>query len=197
MASSALGTWTGERAERLDELLDAHSRVGGTSPGRRWRTEQLNWSLILRLAAEFQGYCRDLHDEGARIFARTVAGTNAALEVSIYRLMSLNRVIDRGNAREQAIADAFGRFGLDWWTALERADPRTSKARTTLRLLNRARNAIAHDNLSDLDALRKQGTPVGLAMFRRWRRDVATLAQAMDAGLAAHLSILLGTRAPW
>ena len=28
--------------------------------GRRWQTEQLNWALILRLAAEFQGFARDL-----------------------------------------------------------------------------------------------------------------------------------------
>jgi hypothetical protein len=55
-------TWRKERSERLDELLHAHQSVGGPSRGRRWRTATLNEALLLRLAAEFQGFARDLHD---------------------------------------------------------------------------------------------------------------------------------------
>lgn len=33
--------------------MSAHHLVGGTGPGRRWRTVALNEALVLRLAAEF------------------------------------------------------------------------------------------------------------------------------------------------
>jgi hypothetical protein len=62
-------TWRKERSERLDELLHAHQSVGGPSRGRRWRTATLNEALLLRLAAEFQGFARDLHEQTCDTFA--------------------------------------------------------------------------------------------------------------------------------
>jgi hypothetical protein len=61
VASKALALWRTERTRHLDELLGAHRLVGGTGRGRRWRTSALNEALVLRLAAEFQGFARDLH----------------------------------------------------------------------------------------------------------------------------------------
>lgn len=63
MVSAALTQWRTGRASKLSNLLSAHVAVGGSKAGRRWATEELNHAIVLRLASEFQGFCRDLHDE--------------------------------------------------------------------------------------------------------------------------------------
>lgn len=59
----------GPGRRRLDDGLErrraargAHAH-GWDRPGRRYRTGQLHLALIVRLAGEFQGYARDLHDQ--------------------------------------------------------------------------------------------------------------------------------------
>lgn len=63
MTSAALVTWKTGRASRLDRLEAAHAAVYGTGDGGRRLAGGLNRALILQLAAEFQGFARDLHDE--------------------------------------------------------------------------------------------------------------------------------------
>ena len=65
MSSAALQRWSASRAANLAELLAAHHQVAGRGPGRRYATRQLNYAPIVRLASEFQGFDRDLHDETA------------------------------------------------------------------------------------------------------------------------------------
>ncbi len=73
-------TWRKERGERLDALLDAHLHIGGAAQGRRWRTAVHSEALLLRLAAEFQGFARDLHEQACDVFASWVAPSNPAAE---------------------------------------------------------------------------------------------------------------------
>jgi len=99
MGSAAHGEWQGGRADRLKRLFDAHQAVeGGGAPGRRWKTEQINWALTLILSAEFQGFARDLHIEAGEVFAREAAGGNAKLETILHARMTQNLDLDRGNA---------------------------------------------------------------------------------------------------
>lgn len=63
MVSAALIEWRTTRSGRLDNLVKAHRAITGGTTGRKWLTTEINHSLILRLASEYQGYCRDLHDE--------------------------------------------------------------------------------------------------------------------------------------
>lgn len=51
MPSQALIKWQTDSAERLEELLSAHERVGGTQRGRRYATRQLNASIVVHVAA--------------------------------------------------------------------------------------------------------------------------------------------------
>jgi hypothetical protein len=67
MTSVALNAWRSTRAGRLDRLRSAHTAIGGSGRGRRWVTEELNHALVLRLAAEFQGFARDLHEESSPV----------------------------------------------------------------------------------------------------------------------------------
>lgn len=197
MASAALSTWRVARARRLDELLGAHERVGGAERGRRTRTEQINWALVLRLAAEFQGFARDLHGEGVGTFAEWAANGNPGLERTVRTSLTVGLKLDRGNAEPGSLGDAFGRLGVDWWPTLANRDERTPLRQQQLERLNRARNAIAHARLDELDILRSEGYPPTLATVRSWRSALSGLATTMDNVLAVHLSNLFGRNTPW
>lgn len=196
MTSGALTDWSGVRVPRLNELYDAHASVEGTGPGRRWRTTQLNRMLVMALAAEFQGFVRDLHDEGTEILLDrigTVTGEERAKALSrtIKPLLLAGRRIDKGNPDPSAIGEDFGRFGLNWWTAMTEHDERTPGRQAHLRLLIVARNGIAHADDTKLDILREQGYPITLRTVRRWQRSIGALATTMDGTLRQHLQSML------
>lgn len=194
MSSNALNGWREERAERLDELIDAHRRIGGSAAGRRWQTEQLNWALILRLAAEFQGFARELHDLGAQAVAASGSGPMVGV---VQRSLVLNRQLDRGNAQPSALGADFGRFGVDWWPELTKRDTRTTGRQQQLDLLNRARNAIVHSLPTALAQLENEGHPPTLATVKKWRSGLNGLAATMDGVLAHHVAQLKDGPAPW
>jgi hypothetical protein len=197
MPSTALSTWTNERCARLDELVSAHRLVGGTGPGRRWRTVALNEALVLRLAAEFQGFARDLHEVAARQFAFWASPNNRNLETVIRNRLSDARELDRGNANPGSIGKDFARFGFDVWPALVRRDPASALHNRSLAQVNAARNALAHSDPAGLAILRSEGTDLFLATFRRWRRHLDALASNLDVELADRLASLFGQPQPW
>jgi len=197
VTSTALADWRGSRADRLEELIRAHQRVGGTAAGRRTETQQINWALVLRLAAEFQGFVRDLHTIGADTFAMWAAPRNPQLEGVIGALLTLGLKLDVGNAEPASIGDAFNRFGINWWPALRNRDPLTSQRQSQLTRLNRARNAIAHARLHELESLRRDGYPLTLDTVRTWRSALNGLARTMDAVLAWHLGQFFSRPLPW
>src|SRR5947209_19559467 len=63
--SSALEKWSDERCAGLDSLEDVHGKVTGRQRGRQRATGHLNRALFVALSAEFQGFCRDLHEDAA------------------------------------------------------------------------------------------------------------------------------------
>jgi hypothetical protein len=198
VASGALIYWKGTRAQDLDDLVRAHRLLGGTGPGRRWTTRQINRSLVIALASEFQGFCRELHDEGAQVLAEWSALQNASLRIALLQAMTSDRQLDRVNAQTQSIGQDFSRFGMpDWWAALRRRDARTESRRLLLERLNQARNAIAHAEEGKLQRLSNDGYPVKLTMFRKWRQALNGLAVTMDMELGATLGAVFGRRPPW
>ncbi len=197
MASDALAHWRIARSKRLDELVDAHRTVGGRGPGRRWRTEQLNLALALRLAVEFQGFSRELHDVASQTFGSWSAPQDEHLAELIASVLTYGRQLDRGNATEGNLSSDFSRFGVRLWSAMTHADGRTSKRLTEVDRINRARNAIAHDNPQVLGELRREGRPVTLTTIRLWRGSLDALATTMDVVVADHLSHVFGRKRPW
>lgn len=197
VASSAHSTWLNDRRAHLDELLAAHRLVGGSGRGRRWRTAALNEALVLRLAAEFQGFARDLHDLGCRQFAAWAAPNNHALENVLHSRLSEARDLDRGNANPGSIGKDFGRFGFQVWPALTNRDRASATHLRSLEQLNAVRNALAHADNSALTALRSQGVALVLTTYKKWQRDLDALAANLDAELAAQLGRLFGRPNPW
>lgn len=177
--------------------MSAHERIGGTGVGRRTETEQINWALTLRLAGEFQGFVRDLHALGVQTFAALAAPANPQLRSVIATLLTQGLKLDTGNATPGAVGDAFNRFGLRWWPALEVRDARSARRQKKLDQLVRARNAISHGRLNELETLRLEGSPMILATVRVWRSALTALAATMDQELAAHLGTFFSTEAPW
>lgn len=197
MPSSALLHWRIERAANLDSLLAAHEVLAGPGPGRKWRTEQLNWSLIVRLAAEFQGFCMELHELGAEEFARLTSPKNKRVQTVVRNALTSGRELDRGNAQYQSLKVDFGRFGVDWWAAVAGRDPLSQGRGDQLNRLNRARNSVVHDKAEVRQQLRDEGYPLTLKTFRIWRQSHDLLATTMDAELAETLAQLFAVPAPW
>jgi hypothetical protein len=195
--STAYLAWFGHRQARIDQLLAAHRTIGGPGPGRRWRTEQLNWALTLRLAGEFQGFARELHDVAVDHLVTVVAGGNPGLANVLRGGMTARRHLDRGNATPPTLREDYRRLGLQLWPDLQAASPRAPTWNRNLTALNEARNAIAHADESRLLALRAQGYPMTLTTVRQWKRNLDGLVRAMDDVVGVYLGSLLGTGSPW
>lgn len=199
MPSAALIEWQTTRANRIDDLLEAHVQVGGVGAGRRWRTEQLNWALILRVAAEFQGYCRDLHDLAADEVAVAAGQLNGPLQLVVRGMLTEGRRLSSGNAGPGHLGSDFGRFGLSLWPELNARWPsRAVGWNRQLEALNDARNAIAHADHAKIVELESRGYRLAqLRTIKRFRSSVNGLASGMDEVLGSYLYRLLGGPGPW
>jgi hypothetical protein len=179
----------------VERLLAAHRTVRGVS--RRWITDELNHSLILRLAAEFQGYARALHDEASEAVVSAMAPTNRTLQETFRLPYITGRQLDRANARPETLASDSGIFGVALWTALDRQYPTSAhRWRQELSAMNTARNALAHGDAHRLASVIATGTPLTLPRVRRWRSSLDALARGMDHVVGQHIGTLVGTR-PW
>src|SRR5256885_1558702 len=143
MPSHSLIRWRSERAEALTEIETAHAIVGGTERGRRYATQQINYSYAALLASHLQGFCRDLHSECIdHLVALVPAQLRGFLRVNFTWMRSL----DRGNPHPGAIGSDFDRLGIDFWTEVHRLDARNQRRRQLLQELIEWRNAIAHQD---------------------------------------------------
>ena len=157
----------------------------------------MNHALVLRLAVEFQGFCRDLHDAAADTFSSWAAPDDARLANIIRASMTKARLLDRGNATRSRLTDDFGRFGMQVSQILSERDPRMRRWFVDLERLNTARNAIAHDNPEVLAQLDADGQALTLTTLRRWRGALAGLAATLDIVTAEHLAETFGREEPW
>lgn len=193
MPSQSWLHWNTERALELDEIETAHTAVGGSGRGRRYATQQLNRAYALLLAAQFQGFCRDLHTESADFLVTLIAVPSFRSTVRADFLW--NRSLDRGNANQGNIAGDFRRLGIaDFWTLVDADRPGNDRCRVALDHLNEWRNAIAHQTL---DPGKLGGTTIlRLEVVRRWRRACRLLARSIDKVIWDHLRREIGSD-PW
>ena len=197
MTSAALDRWRTDRGALLDELFAAHLSLSGTGAGRRWTTGELNRALLLRLAAQFQGFAKDLHQETAVTFGSLSRPADPAIARVIAAGLQTNRELDRGNAQEASLASDFGRFGLRLWDEMESRHVRTPARRAHLNWLNTARNGLAHDDQAKVAKVVAAGYRIDFVGIRRWRSALDGLAGTMNDVLAAHLARLFETAPPW
>jgi hypothetical protein len=189
MPSQALRFWLNERSRSLDEIEHAHRRVGGSARGRRRRTQQLNYAYILLLSSQFQGFCRELHDEAANLLVQSIMPVG--VRDAVQAMLTENRKLDSGNPNPGNLGSDFSRFGLKFWDAVDRLDVRNRARRGDLQELNLMRNAIAHHDPRIL-AVRR----LHLRKVREWRRVRDNLAPCFDEVMRAHLESMTGV-SPW
>lgn len=116
MPSNALTDWKMAGLNRLAELEAVHAKLSGTGRGRRWGTTQVNRSLFLALSAQFQSYCRDLHDEAVQVH---VSAAITAQQPMLQVLLTQGRKLDGGNPRRSALGSDFVRLGFDFASDLK------------------------------------------------------------------------------
>jgi hypothetical protein len=193
MPSLALQDWVARRAAALDEIEHAHRSVGGTGPGRRYLTQQINQAYAVLLSSQFQGFCRDLHTDCADHLLASVA--SRVLWATYRDNLLFGRKLDSGNPNPNNIGADFNRLGLSFWQAVNADHPRNPQRRLALEALNRWRNAIAHNAFAP--GMYRGGRPsLHLSEVQNWRRACDGLARSFDNVLRAHLLSATGV-APW
>lgn len=196
--SQSLARWTLDRSAALDRLERVHSRVTGGLSGRPRDVTELNHALFLRLAAEVQGYCRDLHDETAEAMCTPAEVANEQLRDTFRASLTAGRKLDAGNAGPGNIGTDWTRLGISIWSELSEAYPSSKGAadwNKRLEWLNGARNGIAHNDPVKIAQAHSEH-PLTLYTFRVMRRRFDRFAAALDVVTRAYLKSATGVT-PW
>lgn len=195
MTSVAKGEWDTTARSRLDELEAIHTRAHGAKRGRRWGTEQLNRSLFVVLVAQFQTYCRDLHDEAVDVY---VGAANLHQQAILRKLVTQNRDLDKKNPRPGALGSDFARLGIELVPKLKAVSAAVTGAVDGLEVVVDFRNAVAHGNESALAAAVTTGQiKPTLASYRSHRRTLNQLVGTMDHVVSTELANELHVAPPW
>ena len=144
MPSNSLNNWNDTRRIELDEMSDAHEKVGGSARGRRYATRQINHAYTMMLSSHFQGFCRDLHSESVDRIARAIA--EASIRSVVRAEFTFGRKLDRGNPNPGNIGSDFNRLGLQFWDLVRAQNRWNDRRKFYLENLNDWRNAIAHQD---------------------------------------------------
>lgn len=197
--SQALGTWRTDRAANLDALREAHRKVGGANRGRRWSTDQLNYAMILTLSGEWQGYCRDLHDEGFQAILTQAQPAPQYIGLIVGaatagRQLNVRNPDASALARDFALLNATGKF----WDRARSYDASTATLLVLLRDLVDGRNGIAHRDQSKIDEVNRRGYKLHtLKTFVQFRQGIDQLAEIVDAVVGQQVTDTCGGVAPW
>ena len=195
VASNALVEWRSVGLARLAELEAVHAQATGSARGRRWGTTQLNRSLFVVLVAQFQGYCRRLHDQAVDVHvAAAIPGQQSLLRT----LLTQGRKLDSQNPRRAALGSDFGRLGFTFIDDLKAATPSAAAELDSLEALIDYRNAIGHGDEAMIAAIEAHGqVKATKGAYQNHRRTIDHLAGTMDDVVADQLTALLGVSRPW
>jgi hypothetical protein len=193
MPSQSYRKWLTTTAKALDEIEAAHASVGGTGPGRRYATQQINQAYAVLVASQFQGFCRDLHTESV---ARLMAFINPSASVRhlIQAGFTRGRQLDSKNAQPGSLGADFGLLGIKFWDEVEKHDVKNKDRKSELENLNKWRNAIEHQNFDEVSP--GVDPNLSLQQVRRWRSACGRLARSFDEVMRAYLQSLTGVT-PW
>jgi hypothetical protein len=195
MSSQAFEDWRTVGLARLAELEAVHAELTGSGPGRRWGTTQLNRALFLALVAQFQSYCRDLHDEAAEVHVDAATAGHRDL---VKLLMLQGRQLQTRNPRCSTLGSDFQRLGVRLIDDLKASGPATAQRLVALDLLVDYRNAIGHGDEAKIKAFENDGRiRATKRLYQQHRRTLECLAATMDSAVADGLARVLGIRAPW
>src|SRR5438874_1319718 len=192
MPSDALLAWQTDRMPRLQKVEDDCVHLEALHPADPGRVQEFIRSYAMLLCAEFQGFCRDLHDECAEKFIESV--TPADLKDMLRSQCVYGRKLDTGNPNEGNLGADFKRYGFDFWKDVLAVNPGHTTRKSRLGILYDWRNAIAYHNY---DPAKLGGTPtLTLLQVRDWRTDCDAFTGAFDAVARNHIQAVTGVL-PW
>jgi hypothetical protein len=110
--------WQSDRAAVLDNLVAIHTKITGGQRGRQTATEHLNLALLVRLASEFQGFSRDLHDNATVRLVAGLSGEDKARVRIFSAALVRERKLDRGNASPGNLGNDFSILGIELWSEI-------------------------------------------------------------------------------
>lgn len=195
MPSLALVQWRSVGLARLDELEHVHAIAVRGRRGASWGTEQLNRSLFVALVAQFQEYCRELHDGAAAVH---VGAANPRQAAVVFNLLTEGRRLQSQNPRLGHLGSDFGRLGFSLVDELKLADPAVASWLRQLDLLVDFRNAISHGDETKMRALTtSSGIRATKASYRGFRRTIDQLVGTMDEVVGSALATGLQIAPPW
>lgn len=195
MTSVALTQWRTTGLARLAELEAVHANLSGSGRGRRWGTTQLNRSLFVALVAQFQNYCRDLHDDAVGVY---VGEANSHQRVTVEVLLVRGRRLDTHNPRRSTLGHDFVRLGLSLIDDLKATGQATERRLEALDRVVDYRNAIGHGDEAKIVALEAEGKiKATKRSYQHHRQSLDALAGTMDAVVAEQLAQSLGISRPW
>jgi len=195
VGSDALARWQSTGLANLGQLHHIHRQATGARRGRRWGTTQLNRSLFVALLAQFQSFCRDLHDEAVDVH---VAFAPAEQRGLIRALLTQGRNLDVANPRSDSLGSDFGRLGFSLIDQLRAAGAATGPRIDALDRVAGFRNAVSHGNESQVSALEASGKIKStLKSYVEHRKELEVLAITMDRVVADQLAALLHIASPW
>lgn len=192
MPSDALLAWQSVRMPRLQNVEADCLYLAAMHAATPDRVQEHIRSLAVLLTAEFQGFCRDLHGEGAD---KLVDSVTPGILQAVLRLQCLyGRKLDTGNPNSGNLGADFNRYNFDFWAAVLALDPSHVARRHRLAMLNAWRNAIAHNNYDPAEL--GGTTTLTIVQVREWRADCDAFATTFDAVLRDYLQTTTGLP-PW
>jgi hypothetical protein len=192
MPSDALLAWQNDRLPRLVNVEADCLHLQALHVAAPDRVQEFIRSYAVLLSSEFQGFCRDLHDECADKLVASVAPV--PLQDVLRWQCGYGRKLETGNPNPGNLGADFNRYNLDFWTKVLVMDPSHSARRHRLAMLNVWRNAIAHHNYNPAEL--GGTTTLLLAQVRDWRMDCDAFTAAFDVVLRIHLQAITGVL-PW
>ena len=195
MSSRAKFLWDTRSKKRLDELERIHAEVRGSGRGRRWYTRELNLSLFLALVAQFQSYCKNLHDQAVDVY---VGQADPRMADVLENLLNRDRHLDRKNPNRSTLGSDFDRLGFRFTPALKSSGHKVAEDLEKLDTLIEFRNAVSHGNDSQVRALEAKGKiKANLKSYRQFRGAVNRLVVKMDKVVSEQIAARLGIPQPW
>jgi hypothetical protein len=195
MPSVAMTEWETSGAMRLDELEQVHADSRRGTSGRPWGTRQLNRTLFVALVAQFQVYCRDLHDLAIDV---QLSATNPHQIDLLRTLLTRDRKLDVQNPGPGNLGSDFNRLGFELIPALKVEGPTEAQALDRLDTLVKFRNAVAHGNERAIAGFAQRGEITAtLSSYRQYRTTLRRLVATMDRVVAAELAAGLRIPLPW
>jgi hypothetical protein len=129
-----------------------------------------------------------LHSETIDSLGRSIQGPLA----SIFRVnLALHRQLDTKNPTPSTLGADFNRFGVKVWDEIGQRSARKQEIKDLLDELNKWRNAIAHQDFTELS-----GERLTLAKIKAWRRACNRTAILLDDLLGDAIHQIVGAR-PW